>query len=126
MQMEALKGVQESLALDQAQINAKREELQRRREAELAKLGMHFLGVDEEDMATTPNLVNLHPDPALKGCLVYYLPVGETKIGSEAGKCQITLTGVSVNAEVCTISNVNNSKLSATPAAAGHTQTTAP
>jgi len=110
-QIEALKGVQDSWALDQAQINAKREAQHQHREAELSKLGMHVMGVDLEDAHDAPKLVNLHPDPALKGCLVYYLPVGETTIGSDADRCRVKLTGLSIGAEMCAVSNEGNASL---------------
>jgi len=118
-QLEALRGVQESFTLNQAQINAKREHLQRQREAELSKLGMNFDGLDLVDVHTAPKLVNLHPDPALKGCLVYYLPVGETRIGSDAGRCRVTLIGLNIDAEVCIIDNTDNADLSVKPIGGG-------
>ncbi|CAE7735266.1 unnamed protein product, partial [Symbiodinium sp. CCMP2456] len=65
-QLDALKGIQESFALDEEQLAAKREEQHRQREAELAKLGMHCAGMDLDDVPKAPKLVNLHPDPALK------------------------------------------------------------
>jgi len=103
--------VQESWTLDRAQIDAKREEQHRQREAELAKLGMHFMGVDLEDMPSAPRLMNLHPDPALKGSLIYYLPLGDTTIGSDVAQCRVTLTGLNVSPIVCKVSNQSNTKL---------------
>jgi len=118
-QLDALKAVQESWALDQAQIDKKREAQHQHREHELSKLGMHFLGVEGEDMAHAPRLVNLHPDPALKGCLIYYLPVGETSIGSDAERCRVRLAGLGVGAEVCAISNEDNESLRVRPLDSG-------
>jgi len=118
-QMEALRSVQESFALDQAQISAMRELQHGQRVAALSKLGMHFMGLDVQDMLCAPKLVNLHPDPALEGCLVYYLPVGETSIGSDSDRCKVTLSGLNVGAEVCVIANMENKDLMLRPLAGG-------
>eukprot|EP00435_Cladocopium_sp_Y103_P039966 s1031_g10.t2 len=111
-QLDALKGIQESIALDEAQLAAKREEQHRQREAELAKLGMHFVGMDLDDVPKAPKLVNLHPDPALKGCLVYSLPMGETRIGADPQRCRVALSGLNVAEEVCAVENADNVALS--------------
>ncbi|CAJ1408350.1 unnamed protein product, partial [Effrenium voratum] len=107
--------IQESLALDEAKLAARRAEQQRRREAELSKLGMHFAGMDLDDVPKAPKLVNLHPDPALKGCLVYYLPLGETRIGADANLCRMALSGPNVAEEVCAVDNAENVALSIRP-----------
>jgi len=117
--LEALKGVQESWALDQVQINVKRETQHEHREAELSKLGMHFSGIEGEDMPSAPRLVNLHPDPALKGCLIYYLPVGDTVIGSSAELCHVKLSGLNIGEEVCAVSNCDNEILEVRPRSEG-------
>jgi hypothetical protein len=114
-QMEDLKALQESWAVDQQSIQARREEQHQHREAELQRLGMHAAGIDPKDLACAPRLMNLHPDPALKGCLVYYLPTGESVIGSDEERCRVRLTGAGISAEVCVISNVGNVKLSVKP-----------
>lgn len=111
-QLDALKGIQESIALDEAQLAARREEQHRQREAELAKLGMHFVGMDLDDVPKAPKLVNLHPDPALKGCLVYSLPMGETRIGADPQRCRVALSGLNVAEEVCAVENADNVALS--------------
>eukprot|EP00927_Polykrikos_kofoidii_P040671 TRINITY_DN34719_c0_g1_i2.p1 TRINITY_DN34719_c0_g1~~TRINITY_DN34719_c0_g1_i2.p1 ORF type:complete len:1129 (-),score=240.23 TRINITY_DN34719_c0_g1_i2:44-3430(-) len=118
-QMEALKEVHESFALDQAQLHQKREEQHRQREAELSKLGMHFMGVELNDMPNAPKLVNLHPDPALEGCLIYYLPMGETSIGADAQRCRVTLMGQNIGPEVCAVVNTGNTHLMARPLGGG-------
>lgn len=118
-QLDALKGIQESFALDEEQLAAKREEQHRQREAELAKLGMHCAGMDLDDVPKAPKLVNLHPDPALKGCLVYYLPSGETKIGADPDSCHVMLSGLNVGPEVCAVENIDNAELSVRPLGAG-------
>eukprot|EP00439_Symbiodinium_sp_Y106_P001820 s7496_g1.t1 len=118
-QLDALKGIQESFALDEVQLAAKREEQHRQREAELAKLGMHCAGMDLDDVPKAPKLVNLHPDPALKGCLVYYLPSGETRIGADPDSCHVMLSGLNVGPEVCAVENVDNAELSVRPLGAG-------
>lgn len=111
-QIEDLKAHQESWAVDPQSIQVRREEQQRHREAELQRLGMHAAGIDPKDVACAPRLMNLHPDPALKGCLVYYLPTGESVIGSDEERCRVRLAGAGISAEVCVISNVDNMKLS--------------
>ncbi|CAK9117681.1 unnamed protein product [Durusdinium trenchii] len=118
-QLDALKGYQESIALDESQLAAKRQEQQRQREAELAKLGMHFVGMDLDDVPKAPKLVNLHPDPALKGCLVYYLPMGETRIGADPVRCRVALSGLNVASEVCAVENADNVALSVRSLGAG-------
>ncbi|CAK9117149.1 unnamed protein product [Durusdinium trenchii] len=118
-QLDALKGFQESIALDESQLAAKRQEQQRQREAELAKLGMHFVGMDLDDVPKAPKLVNLHPDPALKGCLVYYLPMGETRIGADPVRCRVALSGLNVASEVCAVENADNVALSVRSLGAG-------
>jgi len=118
-QMEALKSVQESWTLDQDQIVQKRDELHRQREQELAKLGMNFMDVKLEDIPNAPKLVNLHPDPALKGCLVYYMPIGETVIGSDPHQCRVKLAGISISAKVCTLTNHDNEQLLVRPFGGG-------
>jgi len=118
-QLDALKGIQESIALDEAQLAAKREVQHRQREAELAKLGMHFVGMDLDDVPKAPKLVNLHPDPALKGCLVYSLPTGETRIGADPQRCRVALSGLNVAAEVCAVENADNVALSVRSLGAG-------
>lgn len=114
-QLEALKTTQESWQLNQKDIETRRAEQQRHREAELSKLGMHLAGVAIDDMPNAPRLVNLHPDPALKGCLVYYLPVGESSIGADGERCRIKLVGLSVAAEVCVVINEGNETLTLRP-----------
>ncbi|CAK0841374.1 unnamed protein product, partial [Prorocentrum cordatum] len=117
-QIGALRGVQESFALDQAQLDAKRDAQRRQREQELAELGMHAVGIEAEDLPLAPRLVNLHPDPALGGCLVYYLPLGETCIGSERRRCRVTLTGLD-SWRVCAIANEANEALTVRPLGGG-------
>eukprot|EP00929_Paragymnodinium_shiwhaense_P047341 TRINITY_DN24014_c0_g1_i1.p1 TRINITY_DN24014_c0_g1~~TRINITY_DN24014_c0_g1_i1.p1 ORF type:complete len:1058 (-),score=256.80 TRINITY_DN24014_c0_g1_i1:379-3552(-) len=118
-QVEALKSVQESMALDASALEAKREEQHKQRTEALSKLGMHFSGVELEEMPSAPRLVNLHPDPALEGCLVYYLPLGETKIGGSAERCRIALPGHSIGPEVCVVINDVNKKLLVRPLGGG-------
>ena len=57
-----------------------------------------------------PKLVNLHPDPLLKGCLVYYLPTGETRIGADPVRCRVALSGLNVASEVCAVENADNAR----------------
>jgi len=114
-QMEDLRALQESWAVDQQSIQARREEQHQFREAELQRLGMHAAGIDPKDLACAPRLMNLHPDPALKGCLVYYLPTGDSVIGSDEERCRVRLAGAGISAEVCAISNVDNVRLSVKP-----------
>lgn len=62
-----------------------------------------------------PRIVNLHPDPMLEGCLVYYFPLGETCIGADAQRCRVRLSGLDVGDVVCTVANHRNEKLSVRP-----------
>ncbi|CAK0895573.1 unnamed protein product [Prorocentrum cordatum] len=117
-QMQALRNVQESLDLDQSQIEAKRQEQRLSLEAERARLGI-LGGVDLAVVADAPRLVNLHPDPSLKGCLVYHLPVGETTVGSDAERCQVRLSGLGVGSAVCVLDNADNEQLVVRPAEEG-------
>eukprot|EP00929_Paragymnodinium_shiwhaense_P087033 TRINITY_DN47358_c0_g1_i1.p1 TRINITY_DN47358_c0_g1~~TRINITY_DN47358_c0_g1_i1.p1 ORF type:complete len:1125 (+),score=399.39 TRINITY_DN47358_c0_g1_i1:109-3483(+) len=90
------------------------DESHRQREAEMVSLGMHFVGVDIKDIPDAPRLVNMHPDQALQGLLVIYLPTGETMVGSES-HCGVRLAGSGVNAEACVFMNDINESLSVRP-----------
>ncbi|CAK0902471.1 unnamed protein product, partial [Prorocentrum cordatum] len=114
-QMEDLRALQASWAVDQQEIQSRREEQQRSREEEMQRLGMHLTGLDSRDLASAPRLVNLHPDPALKGCLVYYLPIGDAVIGSDEEKCRVRLTGAGIGPEACVVANADNVSLSVKP-----------
>jgi len=114
-QVSALRAVQDSLQMDPVQIGQRRLEQQQRREIELSKLGMFCDGVDLEDVADAPKLVNLHPDPSLKGCLVYYLPAGETTIGADQDRCRVRLVGLGVGPRVCVVRNEGNARLLVKP-----------
>eukprot|EP00930_Biecheleria_cincta_P010878 TRINITY_DN11324_c0_g1_i1.p1 TRINITY_DN11324_c0_g1~~TRINITY_DN11324_c0_g1_i1.p1 ORF type:complete len:908 (-),score=190.59 TRINITY_DN11324_c0_g1_i1:101-2824(-) len=109
-QIEALKAVQQSWELDKTDIKARSKSLHAQRTAELSMLG---LGTDGKDMTDAPRLINLHPDPALEGCLLYYLRLGETTLGSDNELCDIKLHGLSVGPEACVISNRDNQRLMA-------------
>lgn len=108
---DALLAMQDSWAIDLRTAKEKAEEEKGKRKAELCKLGVDFLDLDEQDAANAPRLVNLHPDPSLEGCLVYYLPVGRTSAGSDAAKCRVKLSGLSIHAEVCVLENKDNKTL---------------
>eukprot|EP00930_Biecheleria_cincta_P071248 TRINITY_DN58761_c0_g1_i1.p1 TRINITY_DN58761_c0_g1~~TRINITY_DN58761_c0_g1_i1.p1 ORF type:complete len:787 (-),score=152.03 TRINITY_DN58761_c0_g1_i1:288-2561(-) len=118
-QIEALRGVQESLALSQTELEQKRAQLQQQRGEELSQLGMDVSGIDMADISRVPKLVNLHPDPSLQGTLVYYLPLGDTHIGADRQRCRVALSGLNVSSEVCKVSNQDNQQLFVRPCGDG-------
>ncbi|CAJ1373929.1 unnamed protein product [Effrenium voratum] len=86
----------------QADMEKKAQEHKMQRDNHLKKLGIAGLEAFE-DSSTTPYLVNMNPDKSLEGCLMIYLPLGETRIGADFEKCNVCLTGVEVAKEVCVI-----------------------
>ena len=87
------------------------ESIRQQREAVFAEMGVAI----KEDGETvgffqpkkTPHLVNLNPDSSLSECLLYYLKVGTTRIGSpEANIPQdIQLVGSHIANEHCVFEN---------------------
>eukprot|EP00927_Polykrikos_kofoidii_P055324 TRINITY_DN49593_c0_g1_i1.p1 TRINITY_DN49593_c0_g1~~TRINITY_DN49593_c0_g1_i1.p1 ORF type:complete len:909 (-),score=184.57 TRINITY_DN49593_c0_g1_i1:136-2862(-) len=110
LEIEALATVHDSLALNHAELDRRRKEhtFERRSSAFLSKFATNFEGVHLSDMNVAPKFVNLNPDPSLDGCLVYYLPKGETKIGSDSELCSLTLSRPDIGPEVCVLVNIWN------------------
>eukprot|EP00927_Polykrikos_kofoidii_P042154 TRINITY_DN36009_c0_g1_i1.p1 TRINITY_DN36009_c0_g1~~TRINITY_DN36009_c0_g1_i1.p1 ORF type:complete len:1652 (+),score=338.65 TRINITY_DN36009_c0_g1_i1:592-4956(+) len=104
-ELRGLHCLSESWTLERRDLERKAEEQRQRRDQMLRELGI--MGAEEpgiENSREAPRLVNLHPDPLLEGCLVYYLPEGETRIGADQQSCRVWLEGLEVGNEVCAIS----------------------
>uniref|UniRef100_A0A7S4R3V9 Kinesin motor domain-containing protein n=1 Tax=Alexandrium monilatum TaxID=311494 RepID=A0A7S4R3V9_9DINO len=82
-----------------------------KREEALRDLGLSREELDDTfaQEAGTPRLMNLNPDPALEGCLVYYIPRGHIGVGSDPGRSRIRLEGLPPLA--CTLSNHDDQKV---------------
>jgi len=119
-ELKGLQGLSDSLKLEKKDLEEKAQEQKRLRAQLLTELGISGLGEDGgEDYAGVPRLMNMHPDPMLEGCLVYYLREGTTRVGADPEKCRICLTGLDVAPEVCEIENVRNVTLKVTALPAG-------
>ncbi|KAK6629952.1 hypothetical protein RUM43_003773 [Polyplax serrata] len=87
------------------------EQIRLQREAVFAEMGVAI----KEDGITvgvfspkkTPHLVNLNEDPSMSECLIYYIKIGTTRVGSaEATITQdIQLSGSHILSEHCTFEN---------------------
>lgn len=86
----------------------------KQRLTQMSKMGLSCADIPDSDMQFAPRLLNLHPDPALNGCLVFMLPKGLSAVGSDPS-CRVHLTGTLVAGKLCTISNSNNELLFLTP-----------
>lgn len=113
-ELSGLQGLTESLALDRQKLEDRAQEQKEIRQNLLNSLGI--MGIDgQEDSRLAPRLMNLHPDPMLEGCLIYYLPTGETRIGADNEHCRVCLTGLDVADQVCVIINHADSELEVRP-----------
>uniref|UniRef100_A0A7S4RWC9 Kinesin motor domain-containing protein n=1 Tax=Alexandrium monilatum TaxID=311494 RepID=A0A7S4RWC9_9DINO len=104
-ELRSIQSLSDSWALERQDLERRAQEQKKDREQLLKDLGI--MGMDQQaiDSRTSARLVNLHPDPMLEGCLVYYLPQGETHIGADNRRCRMWLTGLDVGEVVCAISN---------------------
>lgn len=116
---QGLQSLEESLALKNADIENKAQEQKMFRERFLKELGISGMEHDMEDAQKIPRLVNMNSDPSLEGCLVYYLPLGETRIGADQQQCDVCLAGLDVADQVCEIRNDENEKLEVVPSPQG-------
>jgi len=113
-----LEGLRDSWDMEKADIEQKAQEHKLSRERLLKELGIS--GIDDlEDAEKVPRLVNMNPDKSLEGCLIFYLPLEETRIGADHQKCQVFLTGLDVAEEVCVIHNEGHEKLEVRPCPGG-------
>lgn len=111
-ELKGLQDLSDSWKLERRDLEDRAHQQKRRRQDLLEELGIKGLMDDEEeDHNTVPRLVNLNADPSLDGCLVYYLPVGETRIGKDSKTCRICISGVGVADEVCAIRNDDHESL---------------
>eukprot|EP00930_Biecheleria_cincta_P085956 TRINITY_DN75318_c0_g1_i1.p1 TRINITY_DN75318_c0_g1~~TRINITY_DN75318_c0_g1_i1.p1 ORF type:complete len:1379 (-),score=339.43 TRINITY_DN75318_c0_g1_i1:282-4418(-) len=116
-ELAGLQSLSNSWALKNQDIEQKAQEQKVFRENLLKELGI--VGMDMEDSQNAPRLVNMNPDPSLEGCLIYYLTLGETRIGADPNQCDICLTGLDVTEVVCAISNSENEVLEVHPLPGG-------
>eukprot|EP00435_Cladocopium_sp_Y103_P021946 s3346_g5.t1 len=113
-----LEGLRDSWDMEKADIEQKAQEHKMSRERLLKELGIS--GIDDiEDSEKVPRLVNMNPDKSLEGCLIFYLPLEETRIGADQQKCQVFLTGLDVAEEVCVIHNEGHEKVEVRPCPGG-------
>eukprot|EP00434_Breviolum_minutum_P033111 symbB.v1.2.029296.t1/scaffold3192.1/size63200/1 len=130
-----LEGLRDSWEMKKADIEQKAQEHKMSRERLLKELGIS--GIDDveagfdmsmvlpavafccQDSEKVPRLVNMNPDKSLEGCLIFYLPLEDTRIGADQQKCQVCLTGLDVAEEVCVIHNEGHEKLEVRPCPGG-------
>eukprot|EP00449_Zooxanthella_nutricula_P025494 CAMPEP_0198524968 /NCGR_PEP_ID=MMETSP1462-20131121/23062_1 /TAXON_ID=1333877 /ORGANISM="Brandtodinium nutriculum, Strain RCC3387" /LENGTH=1454 /DNA_ID=CAMNT_0044254711 /DNA_START=56 /DNA_END=4420 /DNA_ORIENTATION=- len=110
-ELQGLQSLSDSLRLEKQDLEQTAAEQKNRRERLLEELGIKGLVDDGEDAHNVPRLVNLHPDPMLQGCLVYYIAPGSTQVGADPLRCRVCLTGLDVTSEVCAIWNKDNERL---------------
>ena len=95
----------------------KSEQLKKDRKEIMEEIGVvtHEFGVFSPK--TTPSLVNLNEDALMNECLIYYLKIGNTRIGrAEADIPQdIQLSGSNILKEHCIFRNSNNHKVTLEP-----------
>ncbi|CAE7335038.1 KIF13B [Symbiodinium pilosum] len=114
-ELQGLQSLSDSWTLKNTDIEKTAQEHKIFRERLLKELGISGMEHDVEDAQKVPRLVNMNPDPSLEGCLIYYLPLGETRIGADREQCHVCLAGLDVADLVCEIVNDDHQKLEVLP-----------
>lgn len=98
----------------------KADTIKKEREAVLSEMGLASVQSGETvgvfSPKKTPHLVNLNEDPFMSECLLYYLKVGETKVGRPSINNGIQLSGNHILDYHCSFFNNNESGVTLVPA----------
>jgi len=114
---DSLKGkLQESEALRSQYEKDYQEKLAEAKEREAARVkALEDMGLNLQEISSNlgvdpylPQLINLSEDPALSGCLIYYLQSGKTTTIGSSPDASIKLQGLGILPYMCSIQNEDN------------------
>eukprot|EP00746_Dinoflagellata_sp_MGD_P166360 gnl/MRDRNA2_/MRDRNA2_96189_c0_seq1.p1 gnl/MRDRNA2_/MRDRNA2_96189_c0~~gnl/MRDRNA2_/MRDRNA2_96189_c0_seq1.p1 ORF type:complete len:1191 (+),score=233.88 gnl/MRDRNA2_/MRDRNA2_96189_c0_seq1:70-3642(+) len=112
-QLEAAEWLANKYSKDFGCLLQESKEAQEKRSAALEDMGLSTMEIAESMQVhkDSPQLINLSDDPALNGCLIYFLDNGQVTMLGSSKKCKIRLQGLGVKPIMCSIFNEGNRRL---------------